>query len=147
MSYSVVLHNIIQKYNILQDPTKKVNLFLRAHPSLYKAALLANHIFRAIVMAAFCFVLPFSLPVNLAICFTASLFYRLTVETNCAYKFALPAFAGSLQVPLSLKAVTYITQRVAFQSLKSFACTTLYLAPLVAYMTYIVLTVNYDVDH
>ena len=93
MSLDVALHNCIEKYNILQKPTEQIAGYFREHPNVYKAALLVNHIFRALAMASFCAALPFSAPINIGICFAGSLFYRLTVETNCAYKFALPSFA------------------------------------------------------
>ncbi len=91
--------------------------------------------------------LPFSVPVNLGICFAGSLFYRLTVETNCAYKFALPAFAGSIAFPMGMTALTSLVTGVAFASMYAFGLAVLTLVPLAAYVTYIVLTVSYDVDN
>ena len=99
MSCALALHNAIEKYNVLRKPTDQIKGYFKQHPNLYKAALLANHIFRALSMTALSFYLPH--PINLAVCFASSLFYRLTVETNCAYKFALPAFAGSIAFPLA----------------------------------------------
>ncbi len=141
------LHHFIEKYNILQKPTEQFSAFFQEHPTAYKAALLVNHIFRALAMTAFCAVLPFSAPLNIAICFAGSLFYRLTVETNCAYKFALPAFAGSIAIPVGMVALTNIITGVAFASLYAFGLAVLSLVPLAAYVTYIALTVNYDVDN
>ena len=90
------LHDFIENHNFLKGPTDRVDAYLRSHRTLYKVALVINHLFRSVAMAAFLSVMPFSMPINLAICFAGSLFYRLTVETNCAYKFALPAFGGSV---------------------------------------------------
>jgi hypothetical protein len=146
-SWDVTFHNFIEKYNILQKPTEQINEYLRAHPHLYKVALLVNHVFRALAMVAFCSMLPFSVPINIAICFGCSLFYRLTVETNCAYKFALPAFAGSIAIPLAAIALSNIVTGVAFVSLSAIGLAFVSLIPLAAYVTYIVLTVNYDVDN
>jgi hypothetical protein len=147
MSFDLTLHKVIENYNVLKKPTEQINDYLRNHPSLYKAALLVNHVFRAVSMAAFCLVLPFAAPVNIAICFGGSLFYRLTVETHCAYKFALPAFAGSIAFPLALTGLTHLISGVAFASLSVFAVAFVSLIPLLAYFTYIALTVNYDVNH
>lgn len=141
------LHHFIEKYNILQKPTERLSAFFQEHPTAYKVALLVNHVFRALAMTAFCAMLPFSAPVNLGICFAGSLFYRLTVETNCAYKFALPAFAGAVAIPMGMAAMTSLVTGVAFASLYAFGLAMLSLAPLAAYATYIVLTVNYDVDN
>ena len=97
-------------------------------------------------MGFFMLALPFSAPVNLALCFSASLFYRLTVEGNCAYKFALPSFAGALTFPFARTAFADMISKAAFHSMNTFAVTLCSLLPFTAYLTYIVLTVNYDVD-
>lgn len=142
MCTAVAFQKVIAKYNVLQKPTEKISEYLKSHPQLHKMVLLANHIFRAAAMTAFCTALPFSLPVNGAICFAGSLFYRLTVETRCAYKFALPAFAGSLAFPFAYTALNGVISGVAFASLSAFGVTLLSLVPITAYITYIVLTVN-----
>src|ERR1700691_3172861 len=103
MNTTLTLSNICEQFNILETPTRQVSDYLVQHPILYKAALVANHLFRAISMAAFTICLPFLIPVNLAICSAGSLFYRLTVETNCAYKFAMPAFKGSVAMSIAAK--------------------------------------------
>lgn len=147
MPFDVRLHNCIEKNNVLHKPTEQLSTFFREHPQYYKVALLVNHTFRALAMSAFCAMLPFAASVNVAICFAGSLFYRLTVETNCAYKFALPAFAGSVAIPLAVTALANIITGVALVSLSAFALAVLSLLPLAAYITYIVATVNYDVNN
>lgn len=140
-------HHCIQKCNVLQKPTEQIAEYFRQHPNVYKVALLVNHTFRALAMVAFCAALPFSAPVNIAICFASSLFYRLTVETNCSYKFALPAFAGSIAIPMAASALPQIITGIAFNSLTALAPAFVNLVPLAAYVTYIVLTVNHDVNN
>jgi hypothetical protein len=147
MSFDLSLHRVIEKYNILEGPTAHIGAYFQKHPSLYKTALLVNHVFRAASMAAFNHILPFSLPVNIAICFAGSLFYRLSVETHCAYKFALPAFAGSLAVPMALSALANVVNGVAFTSLGVAAASCVSLLPLTAYLIYVIATVSYDVDN
>ncbi len=144
---ATALHDVIDKNNILQKPTEQITQYFIEHSTLYKAALLANHFFRALSMDALCVLMPFSPLVNLAICFGGSLFYRLTVETNCAYKFALPAFAGSIAIPLGAVSLANIVTGVAFASLSTFGLAVVCLLPLASYVTYIVLTVNYDVEN
>jgi hypothetical protein len=116
------------------------------YPNLHKTALVVNHLFRAVAMTALYGVMPFSMPVNMGICFGGSLFYRLTVETHCTYKFALPAFAGSIAFPLANTAVNYAVSGLAFSCLGAFVDTLTSALPLIAYLSYVVLTVNYDVD-
>ncbi len=125
------MHNTIERFNVLQTPTQTLNHYFRAHKTQYKVALLVNHVFRAISMAALMIALPFSELAGTAICLAGSLFYRLTVETNCAYKFALPAWAGSIALLIA----------------KGPMMTSLSFLPLAAWTAYVVLTVSYDVDH
>jgi hypothetical protein len=147
MSIGASLHEWIENYNILTFPTEIISNYLTANRPLYKLALIVNHIFRACAMTAFCQALPFASVINALICFEASLFYRLTVEINCAYKFALPAFAGSIAIPIGLSAIADMINGLAFASLYSFVSACISLVPLIAYITYIVLTVNYDADN
>ncbi len=98
------------------------------------------------MMTALMLALPYSIPVKAAFSFSASLLYRLTVENNCAYKFALPAFAGSLALPIAKTALPKVINSVAFTSMKMFARTLGSLLPLTAYVAYIILTVSQDVD-
>jgi hypothetical protein len=121
--------------------------YFKAHPAALKAALLANHIFRAASMTTLSKMLPFSTPLNTAICFSGSLFYRLTVETHCAYKFALPAFAGSLAFLTAQRPIVDLISGVAFASLSTLIATLSAILPLTAYFSYIALTINYDVDN
>ncbi|MBA3815910.1 MAG: hypothetical protein H0X29_05220 [Parachlamydiaceae bacterium] len=146
MTASVAFHASIERYNVLKNPTSKMNAYFKKHPALYKTALLVNHAFRTISMASFSQALPFTGPINTAICFSTSLFYRISVEKNCAYKFALPAFAGSLTIPLAYSGLESLISRTAFISLSAFSLTMIILIPPFAYLTYIILTVQYDVD-
>jgi hypothetical protein len=137
MSLPLAFHDFIQKYNVLAEPTKVVNRYLRDNPRQYKVALVINHLFRAVAMATFLAMCPFPLLVSGSICLTGSLFYRLTVETNCAYKFALPSFVGGLAFHLSGLALKH------FSSWAAIACTSVSIG---IYFTYVILTVSYDVD-
>jgi hypothetical protein len=139
----VTLHDFIEKHNVLARPTMKIQNWRMENPNLYAVVLLANHVFRAVSMFALSKVLIFPTPINFAICFAGSLFYRLTVEVNCAYKFALPAFAGSI----AIASVHEMVHGVAFASLSESSRAFFFLAPLVAYASYICLTVSYDLDH
>ncbi len=144
MTLATALHDAIMKYNVLKKPTQTLHHFLRSHPTIYKIALIVNHLFRAVMMAALMLFLPFSPFVCMGICLAGSIFYRLTVETNCAYKFALPSFAGGVSVLIAKEAVVHALAKGA---LASFASAFAGLIPLSAYFCYIALTVSYDIDH
>jgi hypothetical protein len=126
------LHNFIDRHNILVGLTKKFQEVFSKSPTLYKVVLVANHLFRAAMMFTLLKCLPLSWPINGAVCLLGSFFYRLTVENNCAYKFALPSFAGGLAIAVLASA------KAIFLPLS--------LLPSIAYGAYIVLTVSYDVD-
>lgn len=146
MSADLALHNFIEQHNVLKQPTEQIGEFCTNHPLIYKTTLVAVHVIRALMTAAFCAALPFSVPVNLAVCFVGSLLYRLVVEIKCSDKFALPAFAGSIAIPIATTACTELVNGIAFASLGAAAVAFASLIPLAAYMTYVVLTVNYDVN-
>jgi hypothetical protein len=147
MLLATSFHNFIEKHNVLQKPTMQISNYFNKHPDLYKVVLAVNHIFRDISMAAFPLILPFSAPVSIGICFAGSLFYRLTVEGHCPYKFALPAFAGATAFLLAKVTLPQLISGVAFTSLSAFAIAFSSLIPLVGYVVYIALTISYDVDN
>jgi len=144
---ATLLHDFIEKTNFLHNPTVRINEFLREHRTVYKVALIVNHLFRAAMMAAFTFFLPFTAAISFGICLVGSLFYRLTVENNCAYKFALPSLAGSIAFLIGKKGINDVISKIAFGSIAAFSSAFLSFLPLCAYIVYIALTVNYDVDH
>ena len=94
MSYATSFHNQIAKYNLLETPTNQLEHYFKKHPEQYKGVLIVNHLFRAISMWAFLKYNRNPMQTKLFVCFAGSLVYRMTVEVNCAYKFALPALGG-----------------------------------------------------
>ena len=146
MTLAVKFHNFIERNNVLEAPTEKISEYLTANKKMYKAALIANHIFRAAAMTAFMMFLPMTMAASACLCLGGSLFYRLTVETNCAYKFALPSFAGAVAFLIGKTALASLISGVAFASLSAFGAAFIAILPLCAYAAYIVLTVSYDVD-
>ncbi len=144
MTLAAGLHEAIDRYNVLKKPTRQIHEYLKSHPTLYKVALVLNHIFRAVMMAALMIFLPCSPWLCAGICLAGSIFYRLTVETNCAYKFALPSFAGGAALITAKQAIVHA---IAKGALASIAGALLAALPLCAYFCYIALTVSYDVDN
>ncbi|MCB1106715.1 MAG: hypothetical protein KDK76_01300 [Chlamydiia bacterium] len=129
MSFDVQFHDALKRVNwVVEEPTKWCDVQAKEHPQLYKGVLVVNHLFRAVSLWAFLKYGKQSMTMKLTTCFLGSLGYRLTVESNCSYKFALPAFGGAVALLLA--------QRSYFG-----------LIPLTAYFTYITLTTSYDVDH
>jgi hypothetical protein len=146
MSCAVRFHDFIEKYNLLEKPTVAIGEFLNKHPTVYKIVLIFDHLFRAAMMVGLMFIPHIPIYASMSFCFVGSLIYRLTVEKNCAYKFALPAFAGAAAFMLTLPALINMINGVAFLTAGSGLLTCASFAPLLLYGTYIFLTVNYDVD-
>ena len=146
MDLSVSFHDCLDSFNILKEPTSKLSDYFDSHPTAYKIALIVNHLFRAAMMVGLMFIPYVPLPVSMAVCFVGSVFYRLTVEKNCAYKFALPAFAGAAAFMLALPGLISMINGIAFTSFATglLACATF--VPFILYGAYIILTVNYDVN-
>lgn len=142
MTIAAKLGETISRCTVLTKPAQKISEYFAHHPTAFKAALVCNHFFRAAAMAGFMTVLPFSFPVSVGVCAASSLFYRLTVEPKCAYKFALPAFAGATASFIANPALS----RAAFASLQAFTAACGNLIPLSIYAAYVILTVNHDVD-
>jgi hypothetical protein len=147
MDFALYLHNVIHDYNILETPTQVIKEYFANHPDLYKTVLVANHVFRAIAMHGFQALLPYSSLINTGICLVGSLLYRLTVETNCPYKFALPSFASAISYQYATPAIDELINGIAFASMSAFGSACLTLVPLAVCASYIILTVSYDVDH
>jgi hypothetical protein len=146
MQLSLRFNACIDRINILEKPTACIGEFLENHPTIYKITLIINHLFRAAMMVGLMFIPGVPLYASMPVCFVGSLFYRLTVEKNCTYKFALPAFAGAAAFMLALPALISMINGVAFATVASgFAACASFL-PLLLYGTYIFLTVNHDVN-
>jgi len=99
MEFSATLRAFVDKYNPLAMPTDLIGDYLLENCTIYKVVLIVNFIFRTALMTAIMWLLP--LPVAMAVGLgmgAASLVYRLTVETNCIYKFSLPAYATSMSL-------------------------------------------------
>lgn len=86
----------MQKLQCLSSWANQAKTYLEQNPRLYKVTLLVNHLFRAVCMGALMFVLAeaFSPVLACGVCLGGALLYRITVEGNCAFKFALPATFG-----------------------------------------------------
>lgn len=139
-------NDCMERWNILTAPTENLAKFFDNHPTAHKIALFINHLFRAVMMVGLMFIPSVSIYISMPICFVGSVFYRLTVEKNCAYKFALPAFGGALAIMLAIPAIGAFVNGTAFSSGLSGFLSCASLLPIPLYIIYVVLTVNYDVN-
>lgn len=78
----------------------EIGNWLDAHPTINKIVVIVNHFFRAAAMYGFMAILPFSTVVNCSIGVVSSLFYRVTIERFCHFRFAIPACIGALAIQI-----------------------------------------------
>jgi len=135
------VQNAIAEFEFLDDIAERCDQVLRENPRLHKVVLMLNHLFRTLVMSAI-----MQVPGALLFCLAGSLIYRITVEKNCAFKFTLPALAGSFAIELADGLIPLISG-VAFKSLEAFGTAFISVIPLILHSTYVYLTVDYEVDH
>jgi len=147
MSYATSFHQQVTKYNPLEAPTKQLEQYFKNHPEQYKGVMIANHLFRAVSMWAFLKYNRNPMQTKLLACFAGSLMYRMTVEVNCAHKFALPAFGGAVAFMMGSRSLTKVINGSAFYSLKALSKAFVSLIPMEGYFVYITLTTSHDVDH
>lgn len=135
------VQDVIVENSFFDDIAAKCDNYLRENPQLHKVVLMLNHLFRTLVMRAM-----LQVPGALPFCVAGSLIYRITVEKNCAFKFTLPALAGSLAIELAVGLIPLISG-IAFLSLESFVTAFISVIPLLLHSIYVYLTVDYEVDH
>ncbi len=110
--------NLNERFS-LDAPTVKVQNWLEKHPTVHKVIIFSWHLFRALRMAAFMYFLPFTPVINIALSLGVSLAYRLIVEGNCAYKFALSEWVGGTALEMGLPTIAKIINGVAVSALSS----------------------------
>lgn len=125
---------------------KDIGAWFDERPKLYKAAVVANHLFRMFSMYAFMGALPFSPVVKAVVGLSSSLFYNVTIERFCQFRFAMPAFAGAVAFSMSKDALAQIVCGVALSSFKTFAGASLGAVPLIIYGAWVISIASENVD-
>lgn len=131
----------------LEKPANAIEAFFNENPTIFKIVLIIDHLIRAACMVAVMYLpIPIPMAASVAICFAASLFYRLTVEKNCPFKFAIPAFAGAVAFLILCPAVINMINGTAFKTATSSFLTVASFLPMLGYLGYITITTHYDVN-
>ncbi len=133
------LEKAYQKINFhYESNLAKIGDWLDRHPKINTIVVIANHIFRALGMLALFTVMPGSFLAKCAIMLGASLFYRITIERFCHFRFAIPACLGGMAMELSIPALANIINGAAIQSFASLGTSLIAISPLVLYLAGIV---------
>lgn len=132
--------NFLKDFDPLTRPTQAVKDWLSDHPTVFKIALIANHLFRAAMMTGFMMALPYSAPVNGLICAAGTLFYRLTVQGYCPYKLDVTSLFGATSIMVAKMRLPSIINGIASKSLVGLAGAFVSVVPLTLYAIYVVVT-------
>ena len=108
--------------------------WLDRHPTVYKVAVIAMHVMRAISMAALMFIMPFHPLLNFSLSLIASEIYRIVIERHCAFKFAELSCLGGEALLLSHHSLSQLTHQIALETFKRVSLSLLGIVPLAAYL-------------
>lgn len=111
-----------------------IGAWLDKHPNVNTIVVIANHILRTLPMMAAMHLLPFSFAANCAITLGASLFYRISIERFCVFRFAIPSCLGAIAFQFSKPALADLISKTAFQSFSTLTKTLVGLSPFALYM-------------
>lgn len=125
---------------------KVIGDWLDDHPTINKVVIVVNHLFRALAMATLITLLPYSHLVNCGLTLAASLFYRVTVERCCPFRFALHSCAGGAAMVAAQPALIDLVAGLAFESLQTLGRALLQIAPLGLYLGWVVYISSLSVD-
>lgn len=145
MGFSSTLNKIPQ-YIGIEKASQVIGSWLDKHPAVNKVVMIANHIFRTAAMVGLMYLLPFHPIANFAIGVGASLFYRLTVERFCPFRFALTSCLAAGAFEFSKPYLLSIITGIAFQSLATFGIALAGILPILACTAIIIIVSNYQVD-
>lgn len=98
-----------------------VGSILDENPTINKIVILVNYIFRTAMMVTFMAALPFSILPSFLISAGANIFYRLTIERFCQYRFAILSCLTAGAYELAKPAFLSLISGAAFVSISAFA--------------------------
>lgn len=145
MAISNVLDNIPAELG-LQKLSENVGKVLDENPLVNKIIVVANFIFRTAMMVCFMAAMPFSILPNFLISFGLSVFYRVTIERFCQYRFSILSCAAAGGYEIAKPALTALISGAAFTSLAAFGSTLILMTPFVICGAAIISVTNQNVN-
>lgn len=108
----------IKSINAFQEHSSKVvGEFLDRYPNLKSIFIIANYIFRTMIMVTFMRAFPYAPLVCFGIGCGYSLFYSMTAERTCKPRYALAACMGAGVYDLWIPAMNEVIKKVAYCTL------------------------------
>lgn len=145
MPNSIQIKNSAIEYRLTQLSSHAKEIF-NQHPLINKIVVLAIFIFRSAMMSAYMAALPFTSVPSFFIGLGISVFYRVTIEPDCRYRFAILSCVGAETYSISKPALLALINGMAFRSLITLSMTLLSAAPFAICATVILSEVNQNVD-
>ena len=125
--------------NIVEPAGRKLD----KHPVLHKVVIIVAHIFRMLAMLALISFLPFGLVTNCILSLSGSLFYRIAIERNCPFRFAIPACLGAMAFAFSVPHLVALIAKTTFSQFMQALTTAI---PFGIYLGYIIWSANSEVN-
>lgn len=116
---------------------------LDANPLIHKIVVFAAHLIRLIGSLALITFLPFSMPVNCVLSLASNIFYRITIERNCSFLFAINDCLGAMALHFT---IPYLVNQLALSSFAMLAATLASTVPFLAYLGYTVWVTHSEVE-
>lgn len=142
----VKLDDFLKEPTMMKAAIDAAGVELKKHPNIYKCAIIVDHLLNASKMYALVQILPYSKCTNCVVTGISSLYYRVTAEGPCAFRFSIiSCFGGAAFISARIGMIEF-ARGTAFRSLALFLKSSCTLAPLSIYLFCIVKFTNDDVD-
>ena len=97
---------IVECKNGFDEWCDSVGNWLDQNPTVYKVALIVNHVVRALMNFAMMVWMPMPLLGSAGLMLIPSLLYRASVERFCVFRFTLPSWAGGVAMSIAMISVS-----------------------------------------
>jgi len=145
MAISNVLDKIPAEFGLVKL-SENVGKVLDENPLINKIVVLANFVFRIAMMVTFMAALPFSILPSFLISVGASIFYRVTIERFCQYRFAILSCVEAGAYEIAKPALAALISGAAFSSLAAFGTSLALMTPFVIGGAAIISVTNQNVN-
>jgi hypothetical protein len=145
MTISGILNKIPAELGLVKF-SENVGKVLDESPLINKIVILANFVFRIAMMVTFMAVMPFSFLPSFLLSAGASVFYRVTIERFCQYRFAMLSCAAAGAYEIAKPAFLALISTAAFSSLTAFGTALALMTPFIISGAAIVSVTNQNVN-
>jgi hypothetical protein len=144
-SIQTICNHFEENQKVFDGACDQFGSFLDQKPTIYKATIIAIHVFRAIAVFAMMEMGSFAPIVSLGILIPASLMYRAAVERFCTFRFTLPALVGGLAMWEAKQSLIALSAKSAFSYLSLLGAGA-GIASLAGYLLFVCTLSHFDVE-